>query len=394
MRSGFSLGRLFGIEVNIDWSWLFIFVLVIWNLSSVFGQFHPSWQAALRWSTAVVAALLFFGSVLAHEFAHSLTARLQGVPVRSITLFLFGGVSNIQRQPESPRAEFLITIVGPITSLALGLVFVVIAGLLSGTVSASLGQATGIIAQLSPLATLLFWLGSVNLLLGAFNMIPGFPLDGGRILRSILWAITDNLRKATRWASYVGQAIAWLMIIGGIAMAFGITIPFFGTGLINGLWLAFIGWFLNSASSQSYQQIVIQDIFEGVPVNRMMRTNAPTVNPDVSVQSLIHDYVMGSDDHAFPVLEGDRLVGMVTLEDVRGVPKDRWEQTHVRAIMTPDENLVTVSPGEDASDALRMLMQRDARQLPVVEGTQLIGLLRRSDIIRWLQLQSDATRSG
>lgn len=394
MRSGFSIGRLFGINIRIDWSWLFIFVLVTWNLSTVFGQFHSGWDAGLRWGIALAAALLFFGSVLAHEIAHSLTARLQGVPVRSITLFLFGGVSNIQREPDSPRAEFLITIVGPITSVALGVIFLVAAGLISGTVSAPVSDATGIISQLSPLSTLLFWLGAINIILGIFNMIPGFPLDGGRILRSILWSITENLRRATKWASYVGQAIAWLMIVGGIAMAFGVRIPFFGTGLINGLWLAFIGWFLNSASSQSYQQIVIRDILEGVPVDRMMRTNAPTVGPDASVHALVHDHVMRSDDHAFPVLEEDSLVGMVTLDDIRSVSRDKWEQTSVREIMTPKEDLATVASGEDASDALMQLMRRDVRQLPVVEGSRLIGLLRRSDIIRWLQIQSDASLGG
>lgn len=386
---GFHIGRLFGIDINIDWSWFFIFVLITWNLSVVFGNFHPGWSSTLRWGIALVASLLFFASVLAHELAHSLVARAQGIPVRNITLFLFGGVSNIQREPPSPRAEFLITIVGPITSILLGVLFILSAGLAAGPLGAAMADPAQVFANLNPLSTLLFWLGSINIILGIFNMIPGFPLDGGRVLRSILWAITDNLRHATRWASWVGQGIAWLMIIAGIAMIFGVEIPFFGTGFINGLWLAFIGWFLNSASIQSYQQVILQDALDDVPVGRIMRPNPPTVPPDISVSSLVHDHVMGTDDHAFPVEENGRLLGLVTLDDVRGVSRDRWDITLVREIMTPLEELVTITSDECADEALNKLRQRDVRQLPVLQNGQLTGLLRRRDIVRWLQLQGE-----
>ena len=389
MGRGFRVGRLFGIEINIDWSWVFIFVLVAWNLTSVFGQFHPEWGLTLQISIAVLAALLFFASVLAHELAHSLTARAQGVPVRNITLFLFGGVSNIQRQPPSARAEFLITIVGPITSIALGIIFLVIANFTGGAANVSMTNPQQLIQQLDPFTTLLVWLGPVNILVGLFNMIPGFPLDGGRILRSIFWVATDNLRKATRWASWVGQGVAWLMIGAGIAMVFGVEIPFLGTGFVSGLWLAFIGWFLNSAAVQSYQQIVVQDILEGTQVKEMMRRNPPTVGPNQSVHSLVHDHIMGSDEHAFPVLEDDRLVGLVTLQDVREVQRDKWQQVTVAQIMTPTEELVTVASDEDASDAMTKLSHRDVRQLPVVENGKLVGVLRRRDIVQWMQLQSD-----
>jgi Zn-dependent protease/CBS domain-containing protein len=326
-------------------------------------------------------------SVLAHELAHSVMARAQGVPVRSITLFLFGGVSNIQRHPPSPQAEFLITIVGPITSFVLGALFILLSGVSAG--ATNVANPVDMIAQLNPAATILIWLGSINILLAIFNLIPGFPLDGGRVLRSILWAITENLRHATRWASWVGQLVAWLFIAAGIAMVFGVRVPFFGTGFINGLWLAFIGWFLNSASAQSYQQIVVQDILEDVPVKRLMRPNPPTVLASSSVGSLVHEHIMGTDERAFPVFDEDRLVGLVTLEDVRKIKPNAWDTTTVGEIMTPSDNLIIVDVEEDAAEALNKLRQRDVRQLPVMHNGQLDGLLRRRDIIRWLQLQDE-----
>jgi Zn-dependent protease/CBS domain-containing protein len=390
MRSGFKVADVFGIEIRIDWSWILIFLLVTWQLITVFGDVHPNWTNGLRWGIALAAALLFFASVLAHELAHSLTARAQGMPVRRITLFLFGGVSNLERHPPSPRAEFLITIVGPATSIVLGVIFLALGSLQAGSLSASMSNPTGALQQLGPLATLLFWLGPVNILVGIFNLIPGFPLDGGRVLRSILWAITDNLTQATRWASFIGQGVAWLFIAAGIAMAFGIRIPFFGQGLLSGLWLAFIGWFLNSASSQSYQQILVEDILEDVPVSRVMRKNPPTVPPTSSIYSLVHDHIMGTDDHSFPVVDDDgKLLGLVTLDDVREISRNKWQTTTIKQAMTPAEDLITISPDAQAHEALSKLRQRDVGQIPVLDNGELVGLIRRQDIVRYLQLQSD-----
>jgi Zn-dependent protease/CBS domain-containing protein len=390
LKKGFRLGRFFGIEVHIDWSLLFIFLLITWNLSNGFGSMHQNWNAVLIWATAILAAILFIASVLIHELAHSLVARNQGVPVRKITLFLFGGVSNIQREPPSPKAEFLITIAGPITSLLMGIIFIVISGIPMDVLISSAEENLDMVSGLSPLPTLLLWLGPINIVLGLFNLIPGFPLDGGRVVRSILWAITDNLRKATRWASYLGQLIAWVMVGMGIAMAFGIRVPIFGSGLISGLWLAFIGWFLHSAASSSYQQLVIRDLLEDVPVSRMMRMNAPVVPPNITVRVLVHEHIMRTDDHSFPVIELGKLVGLITLEDVRKVPRDAWDTTLIRDIMTPREELIVAEADEDAADALDKMRERDFRQLPVMRGPEIVGFLRRRDIIKWLQLYSDS----
>jgi Zn-dependent protease/CBS domain-containing protein len=392
MRNGIRIGRILGINIRIDWSWLIILLLITWNLAAVFGDYHANWLPSARWGLAILAALLFFASLLAHELAHSLVARHRGVPVRNITLFLFGGVSNIERDPDSPQAEFLITIVGPLTSLLVGAVMLVIGSIIAGSTGSTVSNPQEAFQQLGPVPLLLMWLGSINILLGVFNLIPGFPLDGGRILRSILWSITGDLRRATQWASWAGQTVAFLFMFLGISMVFGTSIPFFGSGLIGGLWLAFIGWFLHSAAVQSYQQVVIQDVLQDVPVARMMRPNPPTVAAHLSVSDMIHDSVMRGDDYAFPVLENNQLVGLVTLDDVRSVPHDKWETTTVSQIMTPYDRLVTTTTDEDATDAWQKLLERDVRQLPVLQGQELAGLLRRRDIIRWLQFHSQLGR--
>jgi len=388
-KGGIELGRIFGIRTTIDWSWLLIFLLVTWNLAmSVFPAIHPDWSTGLNWLVSIAASLLFFLSVYAHELAHSLVAVAQGLPVRQITLHLFGGVSNIEREPSSPRSEFFISIVGPLTSLILGVLFFVLGSTGLGRFPLPIRAPGPALEQLDPISTLLLWLGPINIILAIFNMIPGFPLDGGRVLRSILWAITNDLRKATRWASRIGQAIAWLFIVVGISMVFGIRVPFFGTGAFSGLWLVFIGWFLNSAAIQAYQQVVVQDILEGIPVSRLMRPDAPTVPAHTTISQLMDNYILGTDEHAFPVMEGDRMVGLVTLDDIRRVRREEWDRVTTAQIMTPAEKLEVVRPGEESAEALNKLVANDVRQLPVIQDGRLVGLLRRTDILRWLQTHS------
>ena len=386
--SGFRIGKIFGIEIHIDWSWLLIFGLVSWSLASSFGQMHTEWSTQTQWGLALLAATLFFISVLAHELAHSLVAKARGVPVRNITLFMFGGVSNIQREPASPLGELLIAIVGPLTSFLLGFLFLVM-----GTGSVALGEvnvmnATTFISQLGPVNTILLWLGSVNILVGLFNLIPGFPLDGGRIVRSMLWGLTGSLHKATRWASWLGQAVAWTFIFAGMSMLFGVRIPLLGTGFINGIWLIFIGWFLQSAATQSYRKVVLQDILEDIPVRRMMYSDVPVVPANISIDTLIDNYLMKSDNRAFVVFEDDKMVGLVTIDDVRKVSPQSRKLKDVRDVMTPSHKMVVVAPEEEAAEAFHRLQSEDIRQLPVVHENEIVGLLRRKDTIRWLQFQS------
>ncbi|MGH9751258.1 MAG: site-2 protease family protein [Blastocatellia bacterium] len=395
MNRGMHIGRIFGININIDGSWIFIFLLVTWSLASgLLPVWHPEWSAGMRWVVALAASLLFFVSILLHELSHSLVAKAYGLPVRRITLFLFGGVSNIEREPPTPKIEFLMAVVGPITSILLGMIFLALAAFGAAGSNAELSDPQSAISRFGPVTTLLLWLGPINIILGLFNMIPGYPLDGGRILRAGLWSVTKDLRKATAWAAGAGRLVGWLFITAGIAMAFGAQLPFFGTGLINGLWLIFIGWFLNSAAQSSYQQTVIHDLLEDVPVFRLMRHDVPTVTPTLPVSHLVHDYVMGTDERAFPVMEGDRLVGLVCLEDIRKVPRDAWDSTSVGEIMTAANQLAVVNASEDAGEALEKLTRRDVRQAPVVENGRLVGLLRRRDILRWLELQSGLALPG
>jgi Zn-dependent protease/CBS domain-containing protein len=388
LKTGFRLGKIFGIDIHIDWSWLLIFALVSWSLVSSFSPAHPDWSVSLRWAVAASAALLFFASILAHELAHSIAARYKGMPVRNITLFVFGGISNIQREPNSPFAEFIITIVGPLTSFVLGSIFLVLGAGTFAVNNAMPADLTLALASFGPLATILLWLGSVNILIALFNLIPGFPLDGGRLVRSALWAVTDDLSKATRWASLLGQAVAWVLILTGIGMMFGLNVPFLGTGVISGIWILFIGWFLQNAAIQSYRKVVIQDILEDVPVKRLMNQDVPTVRADLTVQALIDNHILQSDHQAFIVLEGERMVGMVTFDDVRKVESEARKSTLIKDAMTPSEKLLVVAPEEEASDAFNRLQSGNTRQLPVVTREGIVGLLRREDIVRWLQLHS------
>jgi Zn-dependent protease/CBS domain-containing protein len=391
LRAGIPIAELFGIEIRIDPSWFFIFLLVTWSLTSSFAQWHPAWGPVLQLATALAASVLFFASVLAHELAHSLVARARGLPVHRITLFLFGGVSNLEREPAAPGTEFVMAVVGPLTSIALGFLFLVLGS--PGAATVAVSDPIGALSRLGPVRTLLLWLGPVNIIVGLFNLIPAFPLDGGRILRSALWATMNNLRRATLTAARISHGFAWLFILTGVAMVFGARVPFFGTGLLAGFWIALIGWFLNGAATASYRQQVIEDLLEDVMVARLMRRDARTLPPTTTVAELVYDAMLATEQHAFPVVEDGRLEGLVCPEDVRKVPRDRWEAATVREIMTPREKLVVAGPRDEAAAALREMTHRDVRQVPVVEGEYFRGLLRRRDIVRWLHLQDGPPRA-
>ncbi len=390
MGQGFRLGRIAGIDVHVDWSLLIIFALIASSLGlATFPALHPNWSSLLSWVTALVAAVLFFASVLVHELSHALVGRAYGMRVPRITLFIFGGLAHMESEPEHWRGELWMAIVGPITSLVLGFTFLVLAGLLIGPEGIDPANPREHLAGLSPLATLLLWLGPVNVILGLFNLVPGFPLDGGRVLRAAMWGLTGDIRRATRWASRAGQGFAWLLIATGVAMILGARVPLFGTGTIGGLWLAFIGWFLNSAALASYQQLLLRESLGGVRVARLMRSRATDVPPDMAVQDLVDAHLLRGGERALPVVEGHRLVGLVGLAEVQQRDQGEWPHLSVRKIMIPRARLVTVGPEEDAHDALMTLTRAGVNQLPVVEGDRLVGMLRRADVLHWMALYGD-----
>ena len=394
------MGRIAGVEVRLDWSLLIVFGLIVMSLGGgLFPARHPDWSPLLIWGMAGFAAVLFLASILAHELSHALVGRAQGIEVVGITLFIFGGMAHMRGEPRSPRAELLDGRGGAGHQLAhrrrrdrVGLA----TWLRPGAIDAA--EPLRAFQGASPLATVLLWLGPINIMLGVFNLIPGFPLDGGRVLRAALWATTRDYSKATRWAAGVGQAVGLLFILAGVTMMLGARIPLLGRGLVSGLWIAFIGWFLKSAAASSYSQVMVSDLLDDVPVSRLMKHQPVTVDAAVSVAQLVDGYLMASAERAFPVVEeGDRLLGIVTMEDVRKVPRDLWQTTRVSDIMTNAPDVAVVSPDETAAAALKTLAARDVEQLPVVDGAvggRLVGLLRRLDIMRWLELQQPRGRGS
>lgn len=395
MQSGLHLTRIAGVDIYMDWSLIIIFLLVLLSLGAgVFPAWHPDWNPATNWLTAFFAAVLFFASVLVHELSHALVGRANGIDIRRITLFVFGGMAHLEREPHVWRAELWMAAVGPVTSLILGAIFIFLGSLIAGPVEIDPNQPGEALTALGPVSTLLLWLGPINIILAVFNLVPGFPLDGGRVLRAILWGLTGDLKRATRWASLMGQFFAWLLIAAGVAMILGIRVPIFGTGVVGGLWLAFIGWFLNSAALMSYRQLLVRETLEDVPVARLMRTDIVTVAPEKLLGELVDKYFVLGDQRAFPVVEGERFQGLICLRDVHGVPRDAWPETTVREIMRPADEVFQLSPQEDAADALFDLSRRGVAQMPVVENGRVRGLLRREDVLRWLSLYGEEASAG
>jgi Zn-dependent protease/CBS domain-containing protein len=368
MKTTWRIGKVFGIDINIDSSWLIIFALVIWTLAgSYFPEQYPRWPTWLHWAVGVVTSILFFGSVLGHELAHSLVAISLGEEVRSITLFIFGGVARITEEPDKPLTELLMAIVGPLFSLITGVAFGILWFLTRGLIQ--------------PLSALARYLSMINISLAIFNLIPGFPLDGGRVLRALIWGLSGNLKTATRLASWAGQGIAFLFMLGG-------TWQIFGGRWLDGLWIIFIGWFLHSAATSGYRQVLVREMLGEVRAGDLMTTNFATVSGDLTLQRLVDEYVLRRREHSFLVADAGLLRGIICLHDVKTVSRERWSSTRVSEVMTPWAELETVSPGDDGSAVLARLNARDVRQLPVVEGERLIGLLRRSDVLRYLQVRT------
>lgn len=393
MSTGFRIGRVAGIDVYIDLSLLIVFFLVVFSLGGgLFPYWHPDWSAGHVWLTAVAAAVLFFVSVLLHELSHALVGRRHGITVNRITLFVFGGMAQMENEPRYWRGELWMAIVGPVTSLVIGSLCGLLAVYLAGQTVIDPDDIESTLAGLGTLPTLLLWLGQINILLALFNLVPGYPLDGGRVLRAVLWGLTGNLRQATRWASAAGQFFAWILIISGLAMMLGIRVPVFGTGFVGGLWISFIGWFLNSAALVGYRQLLIKESLDNVPVTRLMQTGFMVVPPDLPVDRLVDDYFLHSAQRGLPVVAGDRLVGMVCLEDVRKLDRAAWPYKSVREIMTPAGKLKQAGPQDDVPHVMSLLSEARVNQIPVVDDGRVRGLVRREDILKWLALYEKPDR--
>ena len=368
MKGAFRLGRIAGIEIGIHYTWLLAFFLITFSLAQgFFPQSYSGWNQVTYWVTGILAALLLFVSVLLHELAHSLVAQARGLPVRSIILFIFGGVSSIGEEAKKPTVEFTIAIVGPLTSL-------VLAGL-------SWGLAQLVTSQGTPLVAILNYLALVNTLLGIFNLLPGFPLDGGRVLRSILWGTTGDLAKATNIAATIGRFFGWALI------AFGVYQLLTGN-LIGGLWIAFIGWFLSNAAGSSRRQVTLREHLSGIPVRKVMDPTPEVVSSSASVEEVVRDILFQRRHRAAPVYQGDRLVGIVTLTDIKELPQHKWAETAVEDIMTR-EPLYSVTPEDDLNSAMRLIAQHELNQVLVLEEGELAGLVNRADIIRYLQFSQE-----
>jgi Zn-dependent protease/predicted transcriptional regulator len=303
---------------------------------------------------------------------------------------VFGGVAHLDREPTTPKAELLMAVVGPLTSIGIGIAASVV-GMALAAPSTELASNPEIAARaMSPIATILLWLGPINVILGVFNLVPGFPLDGGRVLRALVWWSTNDIEKATRWASACGRGFGFFLIATGLLMAFGFRAPFFGTGLGGGLWLVLIGWFLHNAARASYEQLVVRRRLEGVPVTEVMRSRIYTVTPELAIADFVRDFVMDTDQTTFPVVRRDDLVGVISTRAVREIPRDEWPFRTVADAMTTADPALTIDIGRGANEALEMLAASDADQLPVVDHGQLRGVVRRNDILKWLTLQPNA----
>jgi Zn-dependent protease len=367
MLSSFKIGKIAGIEIGVHWTWLFIFVLITYSFAEgLLQEYYDEWTSAQRWVVAVVIAAVFFASILAHELSHSLVAKAKGIPVQDITLFVFGGVSHLGREAQSAKEEFQIAIVGPLTSLAIGAFFAALWLVLQFTAP----QASAVMG----------YLAALNAMIGAFNMLPGFPLDGGRVFRSYVWSRNRDLLAATKTASRVGEYLAYVLIAAGaVQILFG----FF----VGGMWLILIALFLRSASVASYEQVLIEMTLGGMTAADVAPREVEPVPPDMRVDHLVQDYMLAGRGRAFPVMAGDELLGLITLTDVQRLDRGHWAETAVFNAMTPVERLHTVASNEPATALLRMMGEKDVNQVPVVDGRRLIGIVSRGDVLRMLQVR-------
>lgn len=375
LRGNFRIGKIFGIPIEINVSWLLILLLVTWTIAEgYFTRDEFQHLSALdRWLLGVAAALLLFGSILLHELMHSIVAVKNGLPVKKITLFLFGGVAQMSEEPQSAGVEFKMAVAGPLTSFVLAVVFSIVffAFYYGG------GGARSVPAAL------FMYLALINFMVLVFNMVPGFPLDGGRVLRAIIWHVTGNVTKATYITSRIGKGFAIFLIIVGLLSVVA------GNNLIGGIWFVFIGFFLQQAADSGYYQVLMKKGLEGHFVYEVMQSDVVTVEADSTVGEAVQDYFMKYRFNSFPVLEGGQLVGMLTTHDLKAIPREEWDHRLVREIMETGPVEHALSPDESAYGALSRIAQDGMGRLPVVKDGAIVGIVSNRDIMKLLRLKMD-----
>jgi Zn-dependent protease len=363
--TSWRLGRIAGIEVRVDSSWVVIALLITYSMYLRVSQVYPGTSTGAAVAVAVLGAVLFFGSVLAHELAHALVSQARGIRVQDITLFLFGGATRARVESRGPGDEFVIAAVGPLTSLLLAGLFGVVTALGRDTLP-------------GPLAGTLGYLGWTNLLLAVFNLVPGFPLDGGRLLRSTIWKATGNFSRATRIASLSGQAVGWLLVALGVAYLLA-------GNLAGAIWFAFIGWFLVQAARSSYEELQLRQMLRGAEAEDVMARNLLRIPPELSLQDAVDDYFMRYDHGAFPVEELGRTIGLLTMRGMRRVPRDQWSTRRVRDSMVSLGDQIVVPPDARMDQVMGKLEDSDANRVLVVTDGEVVGIITSSDLTRWLQ---------
>jgi Zn-dependent protease/predicted transcriptional regulator len=373
MHAQIKLGRIFGIELGLHYSWLIIAALIAFSLAEHFRRTDPNWSPAVVWGSALITSVLFFACLFAHELSHSLVALSRKIPVRRITLFALGGVAQIEKESPDAGTEFWIAIAGPVSSLVLGAILL----------GAALGAGwTPHTPAKTPLVAVLVWLGYINVLLGIFNMIPGFPLDGGRVFRAIVWQATGNAERAMRMASRLGQ---W---IGGGLIFYGIFRFFTGAGFA-GLWLCFIGWFLLDAAKASYLQYETTTLLKDLKAGDLMSRDCVSVDGGTTIQEFVDEQLLRSPHRCFMVTEAGRVAGLVTPREVKSTERGRWPETRLNEVMRPLEKVHSIAPETPAVEAIELMAREDLNQIPVMADHRVEGMITRARILQVLRARME-----
>jgi Zn-dependent protease len=367
--TGFKIGRILGIPIHLHASWFLLFALITFSWVSYFTSEHPQWSSEQHWAAGILSSLLFFGSVLFHELGHSVVALRYKIPVVSITLFVFGGLARIGREARTAKQEFNIAVAGPLASYVLAGAFYLVAR------AAPDGGMVEAVAA---------WLALINFALATFNLVPGFPLDGGRILRAIVWQVTGDYTRATKTASVGGQLIAYLMIVVGIYSALTDEL----LGRFDGIWWAFIGWFLLSAAQETFAQVAIRNTLAGVRAGDIMSAELPTVPRSISVMDYV-DEIVRTGRRCHLVQGAGQLVGLISVHAASKIPREEWTTTSVQAAMIPRERVHVTSPEEPVLSLLERMQTEDINQMPVVTGDRVVGMISRDTILRVIQTRME-----